>query len=124
LEVLDNSLNEKLLKFAGITVGFKQISKDATNQLHKVWTFPDGTEYFNEPGMPDLVNDANKQIKWLYPKIISMNYAIYIKHLIHSRANIFRVEISDQHSIIATDESPTMAFALCCEKLIDSLEKK
>jgi hypothetical protein len=112
-------LNEKLLKFAGFT--------------YKSWITENTTKYWHDVSgdckfrTPNLVNSLDAQSKYIYPKLQKDGYNISIiayecygfDCIITNcvRPNELRFNKKDNNSM-------SMAFALCCEKLIDSLEKK
>jgi hypothetical protein len=119
-------LNEKLLLFTGFTE--VRISKFYSGQWDGRFTaiFPQNSEIPNERSFtPDLVNDANAQIKWLYPILIKakLSFAIEYQH----ENLIYHSWIMDLENISklydCDNDSPTLAFALAVEKLIDSMEK-
>jgi len=116
------ALNEKLLEFAG----FKPCTYNGTNEIiysssgYILWDNPSGV-YIGITDF-DLVNDANAQIKWLYPKL--MDYAFGWDY---DPATLKYLAYIDGRFIICcmgeSNDSPTLAFALAVEKLIDYLEK-
>lgn len=128
------ALNEKLLKFAGF---MKATDTDG-------WFEPENQAYLSAKRyqVPDLVNDSNAQIKWIYPKLAANQVSI-------SMAKSFgTISISDGKSCeshkcsyiwsisqgciqpylkIFTGshlDSPTLSFALAVEKYIDNLKSE
>lgn len=117
------ALNEKLLKFAGFE-RFTQAQWDISLYVGcQYCKAPDGTIYTASTA-PDLVNDANAQIKWLYAKLLKEFIVIrkvYEPALSQCEVDL---EVSMDEVHIAYNKSETLAFALAVEKYIDSLEKK
>jgi len=116
-----STLNKKLALF----IGFKSENYDDAYGLPRTrYYYPDGKIVDTAI---DLVNDANSQVKWIYPKIANLPESIYgdtnfgIEWDSESRKYYAFIVITGMYD--CTNENPALAFALAVEKLIDYLEK-
>jgi hypothetical protein len=104
-------LNEKLFRFCG----FKEVRPN--------WWKLNETDPIDLPyhAMPCFLVSLQDQIKYIFPALTNSAEYFGIFH-----QGIYYVGIIRHHGfdIKAANDKPEMAFALCCEKLIDSLEKK
>jgi hypothetical protein len=112
------ALNEKLLKFAG----FKNI-KDERTLYGILADYPDNPTMI-ECVTPNITKDANTQIKYLYPKIYNLLKSVYGDNNIllewNSEYKEWYCQINLIETFDATDKEQSIAFALACEKYIDS----
>ena len=110
-------LNEKLLKFAGITF----VKRRLAHHLYVSGYYLDGK--IIRKTCPDLVHELDLQKKYLWPTLKKLGYTIdltiyycegYSVHLTHP----YKKSVVYEHA-----ESLALDFALAVEKLIDSLNK-
>jgi len=111
-----DNINKKLLKFSGF--------KTKDTELY----YPNGHKARWGHLWPDLVNDPRNQIKWIYPELGKRKLRIEFRKDYDDSFKPFPFywTILDGHSIVGYGEDldkPALAFALACEKYIDSLEK-
>jgi hypothetical protein len=114
----EKSLNEKLAKW----LGFKKIEPpewDYRNINPKTLRWIDPTGRKLSLLLP-LVVSLNAQVKWLYPKLKCITKTNNFKGWLVS-LNMGTGKIP---SYIGEDENEAIAFALACEKYIDSLDDK
>lgn len=118
-------LNEKLLKFAGIEYLTYEYKFGGAGMPYSGW-------YLNGKRIrqtaPDLVHDANAQIKYLYSAIKNLPESRFGDTSFgiewQSETNNYFAYIKIFNEYNAFDENPAIAFALACEKYIDGLIKK
>jgi hypothetical protein len=121
-------LNKKLLEFAGFTD--PKVSKFYSGQWDGRFTaiFPQNSEIPGERSYtPDLVNDANAQIKWIFSRIKELGLRIEFNKDYNTdfRQFPFYWSIKRGQTLVGYGEdmeSPTLAFALAIEKLITNLD--
>lgn len=118
-------LNEKLLKFAGIEFQTHEHVYDNIKFPYSGW-------YLNGKRIrqtaPDLVHDANAQIKYLYSAIKNLPESRFGDTSFgigwQSETNNYFAYIKIFNEYNAFDENPAIAFAFACGKCIDGLIKK
>jgi hypothetical protein len=110
-------LNDKLLKFAGI-----EFQRHDT--IYGNIKMPFNGYFLNGKHIrktaPDLVHDANAQIKYLYPKLKIINKTNGFKDWTVS----LNFGIGKIPCFIGESKTESLALALAVEKYIDSLEQK
>jgi hypothetical protein len=116
------ALNEKLLNFAGVRFEKHQLA-------HHL--FSSGYYYKGKnirKTAPDLVHSLDTQAKYIYPKLRSLNqYNFLVVEGLVPFPGIYWAKIVDSlnphlATFLISHENPAVAFALACEKLIDSLK--
>jgi hypothetical protein len=113
LEIDTQKLNEKLLKFAGWS--------DISEKVGRIPGYE--KEYRNNwyEFLPDLVNDANAQIKWLYPELFKQDIVVKTEnHHDTSWVKLIQGVGFFTYEYKLGKFNPALAFALAVEKYIDA----
>ena len=117
---MDNKVQNKLAKFAG----FKEVRfKEPPYEV--CWVEDKNGKMFTD-GEPDLVNSLDAQATYLYPKFEALGYyPLLHPYCMPERywVGFGKLEFEEFKAPI-TQQKYANAFALACEKLIDTLEKK
>lgn len=126
-EIAFKKLNEKI----ALWLGFTDLHDSTFYKQRTIATFPiikDDVVFSQKTvgQLPDFINYADNQVKWIYPKLNNESYCFYVTNPNNNHNKAYNVEIcSDDFLTVcsANHEIPSVAFALAIEQLIDSLEK-
>jgi len=113
----EQKLNNKILKWLGFKDNYSDADHDKSLYISPQCTDPNGELCCK----PDLVNDLNAQIKYIWnkiPDLVEINYNLNTRMCELKRYSLTKI----YQTLWGKSNNPALAFALAINKYISSLE--